>query len=89
MWLVCVARMCGLDVWLRCVARVWLVCVARVCGSCVTRATDYNPIKMRGLKYLRQKVSQDFSIFSVLIPALDGSLSPGSSSKRPLSNKLY
>ena len=75
-------------------ARVWLVCVARVCGSCVwlvcvARATDYNPIKIRGLKCLRQEVSQDFSVFSVLIPASGGSLSPGFSSKRPLSNKLY
>ena len=81
--------MCGLYVWLRCVARVWLVCVVRMCGSCVTCATDHNPIKMRGLKCLRQEVSQDFSVFSVLIPASDGSLSPGFSSKRPLSNKLY
>jgi len=64
-------------------------CVACVCGSCVTRATDYNPIKMRGLKCLRQEVSQDFSVFSVLIPASGGSLSPGFSLKRPLSNKLY
>ena len=48
---------------------MWLVC-----GSCVTRAIDYNPIKMRGLKCLRQEVSQDFSVFSVLIPASGGSL---------------
>jgi len=90
----CVVCVCGSCVWLVCVARVcgscmWLVCMARMCGSCVTRAFDYNPIKMRGLKYLRQEMSQDFSTFSVLIPASGGSLSPGSSSKRPLSNKLY
>ena len=77
----CVARVCG--------SCVWLVCVARMCGSFVIRTTDYNPIKMRGLKCLRQEASQDFSIFSILIPALGGSLSPGFSSKRPLSNKLY
>jgi len=60
-----------------------------VCGLCVTRAIDYDPIKMRELKYLRQEMSQDFNIFSVLIPASGGSLSPSFSSKRPLSNKLY
>jgi len=65
------------------------LCVACVCGSCMTRAIDYNPIKMRGLKCLRQEVSQDFSVFSVLILASGGSLSPSFSSKRPLSNKLY
>jgi len=81
MWLVYIARMCG--------SCAWLVCVARVCGLYVTRATSCSPIKMRGLKCLRQEASQDFSVFSVLIPASGGSLSPGSSSKRPLSNKLY
>jgi len=81
--------MCGSCVACVCGSCVWLVCVARVCGSCVTCVFDYNSIKIRGLKYLYQEVSQDFNIFSILIPTSSGSLSPSSSSKRPLSNKLY
>jgi len=41
------------------------------------------------LKYLYQEINQIFKIFNILNLALGGSFSPGFSSKRPLSNKLY